>query len=470
MYNPDIDAKLRAVANEAIKFHNVQDAESCKNKIRETVGLLESFSEPLDGSEDILSLLVLLSRTYKDRESLIVLDRLLSAMMGDGVIQHNPDAVNSLANVVAEIAKFSQSCNDNDSKSALRRTISNLIEGRSWHYSEQEYVHQLFQVTQQHGFVSFSDSLAIVHGQLKAQKTKFDLFNIPEREPYLGRIDYPAVVTIETFMKCNARCTFCPYPVMAEQGIRAEDKMSTALYEKIINDLKDIPPQIGFTLNLSRVNEPLLDTRIYDFLKHANDELPGCSVWLPSNGSTLTEKNLNRLNDIPCFSSLGISINSNDPDEYERIMGLPFERTVRNIDRLHAMMTAGELNFKVLLSHVVVDREKQQEINAWINDRWPGFDITAYEPTDWLGRTSNKTRGKQAPVTPCLDWYQVHILADGNEALCCFDAYGEHAQGNARDQHILDIYNVAWQRKARKYMLARQSETVPEICHQCPIR
>ncbi len=470
MYDQEIDTRLRSVANEAVAAHNVQDAATCKPKIKEAVDILAALTEPLDGCQDIISILVLLSRTYKERDNLIVLDRLLTDMMGDGMTQLNPAAVAQLTNAVEELSKFSQNCSDETSRTALRQAIGGLIEGRKWHYSEDPQVIELYNISSQHGFDSFCEKLAPLHYQLAAQQVKFDLFNIPDREEYLGWIEYPVVITIETYMKCNARCTFCPYPIMAEQGIRAEDKMSEELFKKIINDLKDMPPELIFTLNLSRVNEPLLDTRIYDFLRHANDELPGCRVWLPSNGSTLTEKNVKKLNDIPQFSKLGISINSNDPDEYERIMGLPFERTISNIDRLHAMKTAGELNFSVLLSHVIVDKEKKEEVNAWINDRWPGFEITAYEPTDWLGRTSNVTRDMDAPVTPCLDWFQVHILADGSEALCCFDAYGEHAQGNANEQHILDIYNVAWQRKARKYLLARQSEIVPDICHQCPIR
>ncbi len=53
-------------------------------------------------------------------------------------------------------------------------------------------------------------------------------------------VDYPATVSIETFVHCNAAYDFCPYPQLTRKG----DLMSDALFEKIIEDLESIPVRI----------------------------------------------------------------------------------------------------------------------------------------------------------------------------------------------------------------------------------
>ena len=54
------------------------------------------------------------------------------------------------------------------------------------------------------------------------------------REYYL---DWPKEVSIETFAKCNAACTFCPYTTLDRIGTKMPDE----LIERIIDELKDHP-------------------------------------------------------------------------------------------------------------------------------------------------------------------------------------------------------------------------------------
>jgi len=57
----------------------------------------------------------------------------------------------------------------------------------------------------------------------------YSLIYNTHREKY---IDYPAIVSIETYSCCNAACHFCPHHSLERKGV----KMSTELFEKIIND------------------------------------------------------------------------------------------------------------------------------------------------------------------------------------------------------------------------------------------
>ena len=46
--------------------------------------------------------------------------------------------------------------------------------------------------------------------------------------------DYPRNVSIETQVRCNAKCDFCPYPESPRQG----EEMPTEVFEKIIDSVK----------------------------------------------------------------------------------------------------------------------------------------------------------------------------------------------------------------------------------------
>ncbi len=471
MYDSELDKQLRRVANEAISEYEAKNDDAARRAIIRTIDMLSGFEEHLFHSEEIILPLMQIMRSLGDQDNCNRLDELLSAMMGEGRIQRNQASTDKLSATMQQIKARLQSGVSATEISWLQKTIVELIAHHAWHFDEYQMVCELVHIAQKHGLDGQIHGLQSLRGNLRAQQIKGDIYGSEANKLYLDWIDYPAIITIETFMKCNARCSFCPYPMMEEQGIRADQKLSKQLFEKIINDLKDIPPESSFTINLSRVNEPLLDTRIYGFMKIIDDQLQNCDIWLPSNGSTLTEKNIRKLNDINCFTTLGISINSNNPEDYERIMGLPFERTVKNIDRLHEMKCAGKINFNVRLTHVTNSRQKSVEINNWLVERWPEFNPCSYRAMDWLGLMPDETRGQEpsdVPALPCLDWHQVHILADGSEALCCFDALGKFASGNVNDQHILEMYNVDWQRKARRLLVSRRSDIVPKICHGCP--
>lgn len=82
-------------------------------------------------------------------------------------------------------------------------------------------------------------------------------------------IDYPQVVSIETFAYCNAAFNFCPYPTLSRKG----DMMPDSLVQKIIDDLGAIPKSSPFEINLSRVNEPFLDHQIFDMAALVNDRI-----------------------------------------------------------------------------------------------------------------------------------------------------------------------------------------------------
>jgi len=269
-------------------------------------------------------------------------------------------------------------------------------------------------------------------------------------------LDYPMVVSIETYAKCNASCNFCPYPSLDRKG----EMLDGSRILRIIDEVSKYPvhPQ---RLNFSRVNEPLLDHRLPDFLEYASDRLPQTDLILFTNGQALTEKAIHMLNGVTRFKSLTISFNECKPQRYRDVMSLDIDKTIMNIERLHEMCLRGELNFSVNLSRVGSSNAEDDEYLRWCADRFPGFPVSCSAKFDWVGFGKSYTRDL-VPNAGCLQWFSVHVLADGRSAFCCIDGVGRELEYDGAT--LLEIYNLPAKRRLREVVTSRRDV---DLCNGC---
>lgn len=454
-------------ANRAIEAFNARDHDGAQGALKT---YLSAFADEGSNGQAILpyaSALRIIAFQVHDVEGVLALDDILHGLMGEGIRQFDAEQDSSIR---AEVNKMIAAVNDGregDARELISVFLRKYDQGRDLHHLQLDCVTALNNLCNLPdmnlgGGVPRNVVTELTVQQIVADTNK-QLF--PSIDPLA--IDFPYMVTIETFSKCNARCTFCPYPMLEAESDRSNLRMPEERFLKIIDDLKDIPSSLPLTINLSRVNEPLLDSRIYDFIEVIERELPGRAVILPSNGSTLTESNVERLASLKPFHKLYVSMNSDDRDTYERTMGIPYDRTVENLDRLHEMKADGKVGFSVSLTAVMGLGEEFDRYQAWCRERFPLFEIGRYPPTNWFGLTDNQEPEPIDNPASCKDWYQVHILADGTEALCCFDALGQFGDGNIDDCHLLDLYNKPWQRNLRRYGGIRQSALSSKVCQGC---
>ena len=68
-----------------------------------------------------------------------------------------------------------------------------------------------------------------------------------------------------------------------------------------------------------------------------------------------------------------ISLNEYRPEEYERLMGIRFERTIGNLRTLHALKERGEIAFAVEIHRVGDGSEHDSLFRLWVTDRFPLF-------------------------------------------------------------------------------------------------
>ena len=272
-------------------------------------------------------------------------------------------------------------------------------------------------------------------------------------------IDFPHQVGIESQAVCNASCDFCPYPTMKRRG----DRMSDALIEKILTDLEDMPRDLPFDISFSRMNEPFLDKRIFDMCEEVRTRLQQASLWIFTNASPLIPKVAARLSAVERVTQFVVSFNDHRPDEYERVMQIPYARTVANLDALHEMHVAGALSFTPLISRVGDGSRWDEAFIHWCRDRWPRFGVRSTARFDWLGSVPMAMQAS-IPAVGCWQWFHLPILASGQTAFCCLDHEGTAGFGDVTERHALEVYNEPSRRRLR---LEAKTRLDVEGCARC---
>jgi hypothetical protein len=270
-------------------------------------------------------------------------------------------------------------------------------------------------------------------------------------------METPFLVSIETFMKCNAACEFCPYPTSDRHGQVLEEELVYRIIDQIAASSGELPIQFSFC----RVNEPFLDKRLPDFMAHVKNSMRAAKINHFSNGTTLTDKIVNSVIDLGNTEYFRISFNDHRPTNYYQTMKLDFERTYKKVRRLHDRRAAGEFDFTVFMGRVGDGTSADLEFIEWSKREFPLFIPSVFPRFDWMGRTF--AIPFETPTTRCSQWFQLNFLANGKEAFCCIDDSGRFGTGDIRTQTALEIYNSEPRRRAR---LARSRKDV-SICANC---
>lgn len=299
-----------------------------------------------------------------------------------------------------------------------------------------------------------------------------DYAEYPSRVRELQRqyMSYPRAISIETLVRCNAKCVFCPYPTSARQG----QEMSDELFAKIIDDLSEIPRDHPCSINLHRINEPLLDPRMERFIRLVHDKLPGASQRFWSNGTMLRQGGFEWMAEFP-RATLTVSLNSMDEDEHIRLMGFGLSVVLRGLDYVHDLAVAGRFPLPVTLCAPFVGAESAARFQEACKLRWPRF-VSACRPFfQWMGESGAGSQERvmfglpsefasRADAFACAQWFDLHTLANGYVTKCCIDetGYVGHEEFDASRHNVLDIYR-------RRLALRRdlpQRRTVPG-CQGC---
>ena len=216
--------------------------------------------------------------------------------------------------------------------------------------------------------------------------------------------------------------------------------MPDELIERLVQEMEGWSNPFYFSP--FKVNEPLLDKRTIPLCADVISRTRAL-VRLFTNGAPLTRKKIDALAELPQgrVAHLWISLNEHRPDEYRELMNLNFERTAKNLDRLH------ESGFPhpVMLSTVGFPNE---DFRRYCFDRWPNFESMAIRRTGWLGEIDPQEY--PIPDEECSRWWELSIMANGIVSLCCMDSEGRYSIGDVNTETMLQVYNRTRERRIKR--------------------
>jgi radical SAM protein with 4Fe4S-binding SPASM domain len=230
-----------------------------------------------------------------------------------------------------------------------------------------------------------------------------------------GMKDIPYNLSVETNSICTRKCHYCP------RDTKRTAMLPIDTYFSILTQLREF----GFKgrIGLYGYNEPLTDSRIFDFIKYTKLMLPLSEILLISNGDLLNQKKADKL------LSAGVSelrINLHEPTTKEQ-----------------------EIKLKKIKSPIInfTDyRDKNRKTILYNRGGLLKFNNTL-------------------SIKSCINIFTLIIRANGDVNLCCQDVYGKYVYGNLKKQKLSDIWFHPKLKKLRKEIY--KGKFVLPICKNC---
>lgn len=276
----------------------------------------------------------------------------------------------------------------------------------------------------------------------------------------------PRYLQIESTSHCNLKCPMCFHSLKAEK--RIDGYMDIALYEKIIDEVKDYI----FRVSLHHRGEPLMHDKLGTMIKMANER--GIKTNIHTNATLLTSQRAEEILESG-LDELHFSFDGEDKDTFERMReGADYDRTLKNI------LTFLELKkkYKFLKPRVEIQILKPYKTGSRsckkVRDLFCGLPVDIFSSgilLNWGGDFKEKTdAGIIAPrssYAPCNTiWSDAIIGWDGKVLPCCRDYDNDYILGNVRNEPLLKIWNNEKMQTLRKMLIGQRYEEI-NLCRNC---
>ena len=279
--------------------------------------------------------------------------------------------------------------------------------------------------------------------------------------------DFPKTVVIETQFGCNGGCVFCQYPQLKD--VLPRGRMTNDTFEKIAKECagRDVE---RFILCLD--NEPLLDPSLAEKFAILKKHCPEAVRNLTTNGSLLTPEKTESLIGTKLVNEVFLSINGHSKEIYEKIMALPYEKVMQNLESFCDWLRANsdiKKNLRVRVNTVkttLVAPEIPSMTARWAAE---GFEMHVIDLDNRGAQLDMQALRAEVmrPNTSCRRLFHSMVLTrDGCALLCCVDYKREVVLGNAHEQSIYEIWNGSLATQLRKEYLARDFRHL-KICATC---
>jgi radical SAM protein with 4Fe4S-binding SPASM domain len=272
--------------------------------------------------------------------------------------------------------------------------------------------------------------------------------------------DFPLELSIETINLCNARCTICSHPDMQ----RKKGKMPEAMVYSLIDQAAGRVAR----LFLSGFGEPLLDNRLRDFIKYAQDKGID-NISIVTNGYLLKPELAESLIDAG-LNEIIISIDGFTRETYEQIrLGLKFDTLIENIRGLSSLANRRRTDISISCVELVHNRNEKKQARTLFG----GVVDSIYfrQAQGWTRRYGQELAGYtphfELNKIPCRYlWDSATVYIDGTVPTCCLDYEAEGKMGNVNHTRLEDIWRgIEYAMYRKSHIEGLKNELSP--CNKC---
>lgn len=270
-------------------------------------------------------------------------------------------------------------------------------------------------------------------------------------------LEFPKSILIETYSLCQGKCKFCPY-----KELRSSKEQTMLTTDKFLELLYEISQYEISRLTLFNNNEPLLDKRIYEFVKVSHEMLPNVEIGLSSNGRVVTKDVLYRLIGSN-LSTLYLSIPCVNREDYKNVMDVYPDCLFELLDSIEDEKLLKMVRIAVPITKYLDEDAMMQKFNKFTVCIWN----LEYKASWGIGKKFNEVAREDSIAGLCdrpMD--QAVISSNGDVLICCRDWQGQNVVGNVYNSSLYDIWHGEPMQKIQN-LIAQGKYSKIECCKDC---
>ena len=286
---------------------------------------------------------------------------------------------------------------------------------------------------------------------------------------------FPVGIQIETTSRCNAKCGFCPHPVVSKtqpQGV-----MEESLYRRLVDEVSQYPVHL---LQPFLNNDPLMDKQILERTEYMVRKNPHAQVCITTNGALLRKDLAEGFAGIP-LHTIHISSNGITGDTYRDTMKIDGYAVMQNVNYLWDCLKRRNSRTRLVVTAILMKRNRDEVAlmrDYWrsrgvefylnpLNDRAGNMDRSEFAEMLPFTDSANRSQLHHWSMTACQSLYaSLAVLWNGDVVTCCMDWRRDNVMGNVRDATIREVWEGAQYRSIRALSDAGRLSERP-LCNGC---